>query len=127
MRVLVATLVMGKAPYVVHGAPLALGAAAAFVGHRAVGPVRTYSWLWDAWRPHACGVAGCGRNRAWLRRLWARVAQRLAVHGAAARALAARLPPDLVPLVLGRVVHAERVRRDAGQPGAALRPGLARQ
>jgi hypothetical protein len=101
MRVLVATLVMGRAPYVVHGEPLPLAQAAAHVGHRAVGAVRTYSWLWDARAPHRCAVAGCARHRASLRRLWGRVARRVAVRAEAARALAARLPPELVEAALG--------------------------
>jgi hypothetical protein len=100
---LVMTLVHARRPYVVHGRPLPIANAMAFVGARMYGSVMTRSWLVDAWRPHSCGVRGCLPNRARLRGLWARVAQRVHVVNEAARALRARLPPEIAEHVLSLV------------------------
>lgn len=103
MKVLVMTLIHARRPYIVHGLPMPLDVASAFVGARTYGSIRTHSWIVDAWRPHACGVHGCGLNRARLRGLWARVAHRVPVVAEAACALRARFPPEIADHVLSFV------------------------
>jgi hypothetical protein len=102
-KALVMTLVHAPRPYIVHGKPLPIANAMAFVGERTSASVRTHSWLVDAWRPHSCGVSACILNRARLRMLWARVAGRVAVVAEAARALRAHFPPEIAEHVLSFV------------------------
>jgi hypothetical protein len=112
------TLVHARQPYIVHGRPLPLDTASAFVGARTFGSIRTHAWLVDAWRPHACGVQGCSRNSARLRGLWARVAQRVPVVTEAARLLRALLPPEIAEHVLSFVAKRRRLdSRCAGSDG----------
>ena len=102
-KALVMTLVHAPRPYIVHGKPLPIANAMAFVGARTLASVRTHSWLVDAWRPHSCNVSGCIPNRARLRGLWSRVARRVAVVTEAARALRAHFPPEIAEHVLSFV------------------------
>ena len=102
-QALVMTLIHAQRPYVVHGKPLPIANATAFVGAHTYGSVLTHSWIVDVWRPHSCGVRGCHQNRARLCGLWACVAQRVHVVNEAARALRVRLPTEIAEHALSFV------------------------
>jgi hypothetical protein len=100
MKVYVMTLIMAPRPSVVHGAPVSVRIAASYEGASRVGRIETYTWLSEAWKPHACAMCECLPRRARMRQMWARTAHAAEMRETSRLALCRFLPRDMILRVL---------------------------